>query len=179
MTQAPDVKPVDDDVPKIEGKVAVGEDLAFQERWWGFERVIWSVFILIVLADVSGLLGRGPLSKSEACTPDGLLDVKYEHIERENTPSMMTIKPEGAAVQDGKVQLFVSDSLVRELGAQRVIPQPETSVVGNGGITYLFAASQAPMTIQIALQPSFIGLHHFALGVAGKAPIQGKAFVLP
>ncbi len=179
MANVMEMRPVGDDVPKVEGKVAVGEDLAFQQRWWRFERVIWSLFVLIVLADISGLLGRGPLSKSKIETADGSLELKYEHTERANTPSIMTITPSPAAVQDGKLRLHVSDSIVRELGAQRVIPQPVNSILGDGGVTYEFLATETPMTVQIALQPSFVGLHHFTLGVLGAAPVTGKVFVLP
>ena len=53
-----------DEVPKVDNAVAVGEDLEFQERWWTFERVIWSFFALILLADMLGAFGRGWLAKA-------------------------------------------------------------------------------------------------------------------
>jgi hypothetical protein len=59
-------KPVEDTVPKIGNELAVGEDLEFQRRWWRFERVVWTIFLLILVADLAGLLGRGPLSKTHA-----------------------------------------------------------------------------------------------------------------
>lgn len=174
-----EVKPVTDSVAKTGGAVAVGEDLAFQERWWKFERAMWVVFGLILLADVGGLLGRGPLSKAEAQTADGGLRVKYERVERSNTPSIVTIYPGSSALHDGTFRLFVSDTVVTKLGAQRVVPQPISSTLGNGGITYSFAATALPMTVQIALQPSFIGSHDFRMGVPGQGALQGKVLVLP
>ena len=30
----------ENEVPKVDGAVAVGEDLTFQEHWWTFERII-------------------------------------------------------------------------------------------------------------------------------------------
>ena len=174
-----DTKPVGDDVPLVDGKVAVGEDLAFQRRWWRFERIIWIVFGVILIADLVGLLGRGPLANAERMTPDGVLRVKYERVLREGTPSIVTILPESSAVHDGKLQLFVSDSIVKQFGAQRVIPQPETSAVGNGGVTYTFAATADPITVQIELKPSFIGSHPFRIGVPGHGEIASSSFVLP
>jgi hypothetical protein len=174
-------KPVrdDEDVPKVENDLAVGEDLPFQKRWWTFEKIVWSFFVLVLLADLSGILGRGPLANADTLTGDGSLRVKYEHVLRENTSSIMTLLPTDAAVHDGKFQLYVSDSVVKELGAQRIIPQPDRSTVGNGGVVYTFPATSLPMTVQIELKPSFIGTHPFTIGVAGGQSVRLKSLVLP
>lgn len=172
-------RPVGDDVPRVEGKVAVGEDLAFQRKWWRFEKIIWSVFVLLLLADLSGLLGRGPLANAKRNTADGSLLVKYERVQRENTPSILTILPSAQSVHDGNLRIFVSDSIVKQLGAQRVIPQPSVSQVGNGGVTYTFPATATPITVQIELKPSFIGPHAFTVGIPGDEAITAKTLVLP
>lgn len=179
MFEKEEHKPVGDDVPKVDGAIAVGEDLEFQQRWWRFERVIWSIFVLILLADLSGILGRGPLAKAERHSSDGSLNVKYERVQRENTASMLTILPGQGAVQGDKLQLFVSDALLKQLGTQRVIPQPQTSAVGHGGVTYTFAATQLPMTVQMELKPAELGTQHFSIAVPGDQPVQAQTFVLP
>ena len=168
-----------EEVPKVDNAIAVGEDLRFQERWWTFERIIWSVFLLIVLADVLGVFGRGWLSKAELHGDGTGMDVKYERVERAMTPSVMTIDFRPEALHDGKVELFVSDTLVKELGTQRVIPQPERSVVGNGGITYTFPASGLPAEIQLEMQPSFPGVHSFGLQVPGMQSTGARISVVP
>ena len=177
-TQA-EYKMVGDDVPKVDGKVAVGEDLEFQRRWWKFEKIVWSFFVLVLIADLSGILGRGPLAKAERKANDGTLDVKYERVQREGTASIMTLLPTASAIHDGKVEIFVSDSILKQFGAQRVIPQPLTSTVGDGGVTYTFAATTLPITVQLELKPSFIGAHPFKIAVPGGQPVQAKAVVLP
>ena len=179
MPSAVETKPVEDQVPQVDSAIAVGEDLEFQQKWWKFENVVWVFFVLVLIADLSGLLGRGPLAKAEQRTGDGTLDVKYERVERANTSSIITILPGEAAVHDGKVQIYVSDTVLKQLGAQRVIPQPSTSTVGAGGVTYTFAATTTPITVQIELKPSFIGSHPFTVSVPGAEPVQAKAFVLP
>ncbi len=178
-TSQAELKPVGNDVPQIDGAIAVGEDLAFQRRWWKFEKAVWSFFILILIADLSGALGRGPLANAKAKTADGTLEVKYERVLRENTSSIMTVLPGPGAVHNGQVQLFVSDSVVKQFGAQRIIPQPEISTVGNGGVTYSFPATTLPITVQFELKPSFIGVHEFSVAVPGSEPVQAKAAVLP
>ena len=168
-----------DEVPKIDNAVAVGEDLDFQERWWGFERIIWSLFLLIVVADMLGIFGRGWLSKAELHGADMGMDIKYERVERAMTPSVMTIDFRPEAIHDGKVELFVGDSLFRELGNQRVVPQPERSSVGGGGITYIFPASSTPAQIQFAMEPSFPGVHRFQMQVPGMQRTGARIVVMP
>ena len=179
MAETSELKAVGDDVPKVDGAVAVGEDLTFQRRWWKFERGIWIFFILVLVADLSGILGRGPLAKAERRSPDGSLMLKYERVQRENTASLLTILPGPGAIQGGKLQLFVSDRLLKQLGTQRVIPQPETSAVGNSGVTYTFAATQLPMTVQLELKPAQLGTQHFSVGVSGGQLVKAETFVLP
>ena len=178
----PDVQfeePVKDSVPKIDDPIAVGEDLAFQSRWWHFERFAWSVFLLILLADVLGVFGRGYLSKAEQTTPDETLHVKYERTERASTPSIMTVEVGPEAIHNGQVQLFVSESLIKELGNQRISPQPASSTLTHDGITYSFPVSSAPAIIEFAMQPSFPGLHKFSIQVPGASPIRARVLVFP
>lgn len=181
MATDPEVKAVQDDqdVPKVENRIAVGEDLEFQRRWWRFEKITWSFFVLVLVADLSGVLGRGPLANADAMTSDGTLRVKYERVLRENTSSIMTLLPTDRAVHNGQLRLYVSDSVVKQLGAQRVIPQPIVSTVGDGGVVYTFPATSLPMTIQIELKPSFIGRHPYTVGIAGGSSVSLKSLVLP
>src|SRR3954452_1306326 len=109
----PFITPVRDSVPKVAGDVAVGEDLSFQRKWWRFERGLWLFFLLILICDVLGLFGRGWLANARLSTPDRALTLSYERIERASTPSIMTLYFEPSAVHDGRLQLFVSESVIR------------------------------------------------------------------
>lgn len=179
MAKDPVIAPVEDTVPKVGDEVAVGENLAFQRRWWTLERFLWPVFLLIILADLLGLLGHGWLAKAKAADPSGTLSVDYERIERANTPSTMTLHFGPGAIRDGRIGIFVSDTVVQELGAQRIAPQPLTSTIGNGGIRYTFSASSGPAEMQIQLQPAYPGVHRFRVQLADDAPIDARVFVVP
>jgi hypothetical protein len=174
-------KPVEDSVAKVNEEVAVGEDLAFQKKWWIFERWVWIVFTLILLLDLSGVFGRGPLAKAHRRTHDGAMDVRYERIARTGTPSTMSIAFGGNAIQNGKIRLFVSESVVKELGAQRVIPSPAEAAVGNGGLSYIFPASGPPATVEFVLQPSTFGIYRFTLRVEGSGSdsVNARVVVVP
>jgi hypothetical protein len=177
MADQPFMSPVEDSVPKA-GGVAIGEDLEFQRRWWKFERILWSFFVLVLIADLLGLFGRGWLAKAER-TDSRTVKLDYERIERASTPSIMTFHFTPAAIQDGQIQLFVSEDVIKALGAQRISPEAKTSSMGNDGITYTFAATETPATAEIELQPSFPGPHHFRVQVRGGQPIDANVVVVP
>jgi hypothetical protein len=169
----------DSAVAKVNDEIQVGENLDFQRKWWRFEKIIWIFFTLVILLDIAGLFGRGPIAKAERRSADGTIDVKYERIERTDSPSVLTINFGSAAIQDGKIQLYVSESLVKELGTQRVVPSPLITQIGNGGLTYTFSASKTPASVDLALQPAGPGIYEFTIGVVGAAPVHAKVFVVP
>ena len=171
--------PVVDSVPKVADDVAVGEDLNFQRKWWKFERIIWSFFILVLLCDVLGLFGRGWLAKAKRSTPDQALTVEYERVERAGTPSVMTLHFGPAAVHNGHIQVFVGNEVIRDLGARRVSPQPATSALTGGGITYTFDSGSTPTIAEIALQPIFPGRHKIRVQLPGTKPVEASVLVLP
>ncbi len=180
MTTTEDLtKPVEDSVAKINDEVAVGEDLEFQEKWWRFEHTVWLFFLLLLVLDLLGVFGRGPLAKTRKTSPDGSFQVEYERIERTGTPSFMRVSFGPGAIQNSQLRLYVSESLVKELGTQRVIPAPLTTDVGNGGLTYTFPASQLPAAVEFALQPSAPGYFHFDLQVPGRQPVHANVAVMP
>ena len=169
-TETP-TKAVEDSVAKVD-ELAVGEDLAVQRRWWGFERWTWRFFAVIVLLDFLGAFGRGPLANAHAHTPDGALTLDYERVERFNTPSIITIHLGSNAVQDGQVKLWVDDSVIKRLGNQRISPQPVSSTTVDSGVLYVFAAGVHPNSVQFALQPAFAGSSHFTIRLVTHSSIQ-------
>jgi hypothetical protein len=179
MSNAPVLRPARGSDKKLNGEVAVGEDLAFQRKWWKFERAVWIVFTLIVAADLAGAFGQGPLAKSNARAADGSIDLRYERMERVSTPSILTVEFGPSAIRNGKVSLYVSDSLVKNLGARRVVPAPQSSMIGNGGLSYTLPASALPASMEFELEPTRPGLSHVTIQVAGAQPVTVSIFVFP
>jgi hypothetical protein len=171
--------PIKDDVPKVNGEIAVGENLSFQRKWWAFERVIWWIFSVLIICDCLGLFGQGWIAQAKASLPDGGLIVDYERIERASTPSTMTLHFGNAAIENGQVRVYVSSSVVKGLGAQRIAPQPAVSTLGANGITYTFPASGAPADVQIQLEPTAVGVHAFRIQAGHEPPINASVIVVP
>jgi hypothetical protein len=179
MPASVETKPVGDSVPKVNDEIAVGSDLEFQRKWWRFSHAMWTFFAVIVVADLLGCFGRGPLANARARTSDGSLDVKYERIERFSTPSILRIRFGPSAIHDGMIRLWVSQSLTKSLGNQRVVPQPLTSAVGEDGFSYTFPVTTPPVTIEFALEPAAPGIYPLALRVPGSEQLDLKIYVMP
>jgi len=179
MPQTPHTAPIEDSVSKVNQEIAVGEDLDFQKKWWRFERAVWVFFTLVLVLDLAGVFGRGPVAHAQREASDQSMRIHYDRIARAETPSILDVAFDASAIHNNKVQLFVSESLVKELGTQRVVPQPESTAIGNGGLTYTFPATNTPAAVQFALQPSNPGLYSFVIQIPGSAPIQAKVAVMP
>ncbi len=173
-------RPVEEDsVSKVNNDIAVGSDLEFQRRWWHFEIAIWTVFTLFVILGLLGFFGRGHFAKGETAAKDGTIDVKYEKIERFGTPSLITVQFGPNATREGKVKLWAGKTLFKDLGAQRIAPQPLESVIGEDGFTYTFPAEGKPESVQLALQPTSAGRSEIQLRVPGSETVTAKVLVLP
>jgi|SRR3954453_13246189 hypothetical protein len=172
--------PVKDSVPKVNHEVAVGEDLEFQRKWWAFEKVVWSLFGVILALTLLGLFGRGWLAKTQKQSSDGNLILKFDRIQRTGTPSDVTAIFGPDAIHDGHIRLYLSESVINRLGAQRISPQPQTSTLGNGGITYMFPASGSPASVVISVQPSGPGSFAFRAALPDtNSSVEAKVVVVP
>lgn len=175
----PETKPVEDTVPKVNNELAVGSDIEFQRSWWKFEHLAWVLLGIIIALDIAGVFGRGPVAKATMEAPDHSYTVKYERIERFSTPSILTIEFSPAAVQSGKIQLWVGDELVKGLGNQRVIPQPESTALVNKGFLYTFPSGTPADSVEFSLEPTTAGIFTLKLGVPGHGELEPKVYVVP
>jgi hypothetical protein len=180
MSSSPPTQPIrENSISKVNDEISVGEDLQFQRKWWIFERAVWIFFSFILALDIAGVFGRGPAANAEAITPDGSMHLKYERIERYGTPSLLVIRFSKSAVHDGKIQLWTSDSLVKELGNQRILPQPAESKLQDAGVLYTFPSAEGSNSVEFALEPEKLGIHSLTFRVREGVPLTFKVFVMP
>lgn len=163
----------------VNNELAVGADLDFQRSWWRFEQGVWIFFALVVLADLLGCFGRGPLAHAHTSTADRAIEVSYERIERFSTPSILTVRFGPKAIHDGEVRLWMSDSLVKPLGNQRIIPQPSSSRLDSGGIAYTFPTDPRPGSVRFALEPGSPGVNDLEIRIPEEEPLKLRIFVVP
>ena len=83
------------------------------------------------------------------------------------------------AVHDGTIKLWVSDTVIKPLGNQRIIPQPLTSVLDGQGVLYTFPASTKNNSAEFALEPGSSGFYQFQMHVLNHPGVQAKIMVVP
>lgn len=180
MMHATERRPVKESVAKVNEEVAVGEDLDFQRSWWRFERIVWTFFVVLIALDLGGAFGRGPMAHAHVTSADRSLSAHYERIERAGTPSILSITMDAAAIRDGQATLFVSDSLVSALGARRIIPQPATTLLGDGGLTYTFPIANPPAIVRFELEPPGAGRFPIEISAGSRgASVKAVIWVVP
>jgi hypothetical protein len=180
MSQTEFTTPVIDSVPKVNREVAVGEDLEFQRRWWRFEMIVWTLFVLVLLCALLGLFGRGWLARTQRSSPDGSLTIQYDRIQRTGSPSDLTLTIGPRAMHNGQIRLFLSRSTITRLGAQRISPQPEKSTLGDGGIIYTFPVQVLPASVVVSLEPSEPGRFAFRAALPElNTSLESRVIVVP
>lgn len=179
MAEQAFTKPVQASVARVSDEVAVGEDQEFQRKWWRFEKAIWIFFVILLLCDLAGLFGRGFLAKAHSVAADHSIDLRYERIERTGTPSTMVVHLAPGISHNGTVHLFVSQSMIDQLGTERVIPSPESTEIGSQGLTYTFAAASNPGIVEFSMRPPGPGRFPFTIGVPGSTFIEHSIVVMP
>jgi hypothetical protein len=107
------------------------------------------------------------------------LEITYERIERFRTPSILRVALSPSVVHDGKARLWVSESLVKSLGNERVVPQPESSAIGQNGILYTFPVTGSPMSVEFALVPASVGSNPISFQSPGFEKLNLKIWVMP
>ena len=175
-----DGEKVSDTVGKVNDEVAVGEDLRFQERWWIVERALWVVFLLVIAAGVSGILGRGGVfSRGYFAAPDGSCTVEYERVAHFGTPLRLILHFNPAGQQQHDFALWMGRESARELGFQRSIPAPANAVLDDDGETLLFPAAEQHGDVVLMMQPATFGRLHLQLAIAGSERADLPIIVLP
>jgi hypothetical protein len=75
--------------------------------------------------------------------------------------------------------MWASETLIKSLGNQRVVPQPASSVIGQGGIVYTFPATTNPTSVEFSMEPSSPGIYPLALHIPGSEGLTVSIIVLP
>jgi hypothetical protein len=166
-------------VDRVNDEIAVGTNMRFQHKWWRAERIVWAIMTILLVAGAAGVMGRGPLAKAKAQTEDGSLQMQYERFERYKTPSMLALTLNGSAIQNHTAVVWISNSLLKNLGMQRIVPQPAVSQPGGNRTLYAFPAEGGEARLQFALEPSQPGIYDIAVGVLNGPEVHRKVIVWP
>ena len=157
----------------------INEDNEFQKKEWSWARWGWILMLIIAAAGLLGLFGQGPFSYATA-RADGI-EVEYERFERLLAPAQIEVKLTQQDFQNREARVQVSRKMLNMYNLQRIVPEPDQSILSDDMITYVFKVDQArqPRQITFDLQPNHIGQVNGRIGLENGQPVQFTQFVYP
>jgi hypothetical protein len=163
------------------GEIDVGMSEEFEQRWWRIEKIGWGVMLVFVLLGLSGLFGRGPLSRTTAEAPDGSASVKYERYAHNHTPSEVAVTLRRAALQPPHATVWLSRELTDGMPVSRVIPEPVSAAPRADGTLYTFDVPTATdsATVHFVIEPGTPFRKHGQVRAGTGAPAELSIFVYP
>jgi hypothetical protein len=169
------------ELSQVNDEVVVGQNADFENKWWKFQVGSWAALVLLMIVTVLGALGRGHLAKCKAQTGDGSLWVEYDKVVHFRTPAEITVRLQNNAIENGVVRLRINDALYKQLGLERILPQPMNQTATNDGVVLFFpvALMAREMTVHLIMQPGSVTLSSEELGIPGRSTLRIRQLVLP
>lgn len=168
-------------MPAKRQHLEVEEDLEFQTRDWAFERVGWGFLVLVLVAAMTGALGRGPLSQRRVEAPDGSARVEYGRMERHGAPASLTLVARRRAPSDTSVWVWMAQEFLDGVVVERVMPEPlaERSDAEHTLLEFALPRGTDSTRVTFRFTPDRIGPRVIELGIPGTAGMLLRQFVYP
>lgn len=145
--------------------------MRFQRRYWLFERVGWSMLVLLIAAAAAGTFAGGPLSAATAT--GAALSADYERFARRGVDTRLTV------TLPARRSLRIQGAEGFDIAA--VEPRPAKERSDRGGLAYDFAAGagDGATTVTFRLTPRHWGMQHLRLATDDGAPATLDILVYP
>jgi hypothetical protein len=160
-------------------ELVVDQDLEFQRRDWAFERIGWWGIVVIVLAAVAGVFGRGPLSATQTESTDHSLRVEYGRFERHGAKTELTVFIRRDSAGGQAVSLWVSDEFLRGVQVEEIDPAPVRQMSMGDRTLFDIAVTTDSARLTLAYVPRATGTRKLELGIMGRTPVSLSQFVYP
>lgn len=138
------------------------------------------LFVLVLLAGLIGLVGKGPLSKAHGSSADGNLSVDYYRFIRYQGPVETTLSIDRDATRDGSVQLSLSRDFIEKIELRRIEPEPESQSAGDEFFTYTIRVkTNAPAKIYLRYEANHFGSLVYRVRVGRDSQVGLAHFAFP
>ncbi|HET7584279.1 MAG TPA: hypothetical protein VFK13_05195 [Gemmatimonadaceae bacterium] len=164
------------------GAIDVDQALEGQGRGWRAQRVGWVLMLLIVLAGLLGLAGRGPLATATAGGGDAALRIEYQRFARHGSPLRLVLHvAPNVAARDSTVRVWIGRRLLQAAEVSDILPTPAATAAGPDGDIYAFRVADPARdaTIAFDVQPQAYWSHHASVRLVGRPAVAFTVFVFP
>lgn len=161
------------------GSLEISQDLAFQQREWRVQRLLWAVLALLLGLGLVGVFGSGPVAHATAEAPG--LAVAYERIARKRAPHELRFVVDPSALPAGGMALWIDAALLDKLDIQRITPEPDAERAGPDRVVFAIDVADAagPVEVVIDVEPSEPGGFAGRAGIVDGPEVGMSGFVLP
>ena len=135
-------------LPEVESEA----DRRFQKRFWLFQRFAWAGMVLVLVAALAGLTGKGgPLSRTTVS--DAQASVTYPRVARWESADDIQIELSPAI--SGRAEIDIGDEFARIFQVEDIHPQPSRSFATGTGQRLVFDLGEpaGPRTITLHVRP--------------------------
>lgn len=146
------------------------------------QRIGWVMMLLVAVAALLGLFGRGPLSSAHLGVEGSPLRADYERFLRLDSPAQLTVYIGAAGVRpDSTVELWLDRTWLAGMQVKAITPDPQKTRVGANQVTYTFHVdpSATPARITYDLETRSFGMVKGRLGLMNGSSYSFSQFAYP
>jgi hypothetical protein len=168
-------------MPNRGGGPEIHEDPRIERRHWLYERIVWALMALVVLAEILGLFGGGALSRSAVEASSDGLRLEYNRFSRRTSPTHLRVHVQPGSAAGGEVRVWIDRTYLDDVDVQRVTPEPEHVELGSERLIYVFRSGDptAGAEIAFAVEPQSWGKIRGRAGVEGGEEVAFTQIVFP
>jgi hypothetical protein len=175
-----DVEPLIMDTLPRHGDLEISEDAGFEVKEWRWQRAGRWLVLLVVLTALSGLTGKGLLSRTQSATSDGAQRVEYDRFLRKHDGAVLTISLRRPTAS--RTSIDISAAYLERMKIERMTPEPEDESLAGDSQRFMFASRVGPggkSQVVIHFEPMQTGSIEGSLRIDGGAPLSIRHFVYP
>lgn len=158
------------------GDLEIDQHLGIQAFSWRLQQFGQVAIVLVLVAALAGLLGRGPLSRARVGEASSF-EVEYGRFERRTQETSLVVRL--GSPPSGLAQLWVDASYVAAQPFQQVFPEPERVELRDGRLVMTLRVSGARPEIVITTRPEAFGSMRVRMGLVDGPDVAFDQFVYP
>jgi hypothetical protein len=168
-------------MPNRGGGPEIHEDPRIERRHWLYERVVWTLMALVVLAEILGVFGGGALSRGAVEAASNGLRVEYSRFSRRTSPTHLRVHVPPGSASGGEVRVWIDRRYLDDVDVQHVTPEPDHVELGSERLTYVFRTQDpaAAAEIAFAVEPQSWGRIRGRAGVEGGEQVAFAQIIFP
>lgn len=163
------------------GDLEIDQDMDHERRAWAVRKAAWIAIALLILGAMAGLLGSGPLSRSEAGRRGGPLFLEFQRFGRFTAPDELIVHLGPGAARGREARIWVSRPFLEEMEIESLVPEPDRVEAGPDRYVFVFPLVRpgAPSAFTFHLQAQTIGPLPGRVGLDGGPELSFQQFIYP